>query len=122
MSAQHTRGPWHVFSVYAMHEVRTPTGTLVTVVGNREDARLISAVLDLLEALQWREQFERRPGEDANDTFERVAEVFRRETGYLRPGKDCRIDSHEVRSAAWDAWMEAGRARVRAAIAKATTT
>ena len=52
MSEQkHTSGPWHVFSVYAQHEVRTPTDTLVAVVNSREDARLIAAAPDLLEAL-----------------------------------------------------------------------
>lgn len=43
---------WHVFSVYAQHEVRTPTGTLVAVANSREDARLISAAPDLQEQLQ----------------------------------------------------------------------
>lgn len=46
----------------------------------------------------------KREGEDASDAFERVAEVFRRETGYLRPGKDCRLHDIDVRRAAWDAW------------------
>lgn len=45
-------GPWCVFSVYAQHEVRTPSGTLVAVVNSRDDARLISAAPDLLAALQ----------------------------------------------------------------------
>lgn len=73
----------------------------------------------LLEALEWREQFEPREGEDSNDRFERVAAAFYRDTGYLRPGKDCLMHSPEERQEAWDAWMEAGRARVRAAIAAA---
>ncbi|RYF07990.1 MAG: hypothetical protein EOO31_04415 [Comamonadaceae bacterium] len=84
------------------------------------DMRLIAAAPDLLEALVWREQFERRPGEDSNETFERIGEVFHRETGYLRPGKDCCFNPHEIRQQAWDEWMNAGRAKVRAAIAKAT--
>lgn len=87
---------------------------------NAANARLIAAAPELLEALVWREQFERRAGEDSNDLFERVAANFRRETGFLRPGKDCRVHSYEERQDAWEAWMEAGRARVRAAIAKAT--
>lgn len=83
------------------------------------NARLIAAAPDLLEALQWREQFEPREGEDVNERFERIAAVFYRETGHLRPGKDCSMESMDVRQAAWDEWMEAGRAKARAAIAKA---
>lgn len=74
---------------------------------------------ELLEVLIWREQFEPREGEGSNERFERIAETFHRETGFLRPGKDCRLHPTEVRKFAWDEWMEQGRARVRAAIAKA---
>ena len=49
----------------------------------------------------------------------RIAALFYRETGYLRPGKDCRQHSHEERMRVWDEWLAAGRARVRTAIAKA---
>ena len=49
---KHTEGPWHIFSVYAQHEVRTPTDGLIAVVDSRQNARLISAAPDLLEALQ----------------------------------------------------------------------
>jgi hypothetical protein len=48
MGAQHTPGPWHVFSAYAQHEVRTPTDTLVAVVNSRSDARLVAAAPELL--------------------------------------------------------------------------
>ena len=73
----------------------------------------------LLTALEWREQFEPRNGEDANERFERIAETFRLSTGYLRPGKDCRMYSPEERQAVWDEWMEEGRTKARAAIALA---
>lgn len=75
---------------------------------------------ELLAALVWREQFEAREGEGSNDRFERIAEIFLRETGYLRPGKDCRVESMEVRQQAWEEWLRAGTERARAAIAKAT--
>lgn len=52
MADKHTSGPLHVFSVYAQHEVRTPTDTLVAVVMNRADARLFSAAPEMLDALR----------------------------------------------------------------------
>jgi len=48
----HTQGPWHVFSVYAQHEVRTPTDSLIAVVQSRDYARLIAAAPDMLAALR----------------------------------------------------------------------
>ena len=45
------------------------------------------------------------PGEDVVDLFERIAAQFRRDTGYLRPGKDCRLYSYEERSKVWDKWV-----------------
>lgn len=82
----------------------------------------MSTVERLAEALEWREQFEPRDGEDSNERFERIAEVFRKETGYLRPGKDCRLHSPEERQAAWDAWMAAGRELCRLALAAYRST
>ncbi len=84
------------------------------------NARLIASAPELLEALIWREQFEAREGEGSNDRFERVAEIFYRETGYLRPGKDCRVEPMEVRQQAWEEWLRAGNERARAAISHAT--
>ena len=52
MADKHTTGPLRIFTVYAQHEVRTPTDTLVAVVMNRADARLFSAAPELLEALE----------------------------------------------------------------------
>ena len=75
---------------------------------------------EILAALRWREQFEARDGEGSNDRFERVAEIFHRDTGYLMPGKDCRVNSMEERQQAWEEWLRAGSERARAAIAKAT--
>lgn len=69
--SKHTIGPWHVFSVYAQHEVRTPTDTLVAVVDSREDARLISAAPELLGALQMAVEWikEYRQGDNAVQTL-----------------------------------------------------
>jgi hypothetical protein len=84
------------------------------------NATLYAAASELLEALQWRERFEPLAGEGSNERFERIADIFFRETGHLRPGKDCCVESIQVRQQAWDEWMDVGRARARAAIAKAT--
>jgi hypothetical protein len=75
---------------------------------------------DLLEALRWAELHFRREGEDSNDHFERVAEAFHADTGYLRPGKDCRVNSDEDRQREFDRWMAEGKQRIRDAIARAT--
>ena len=55
MSAQHTPGPWKVFSVFADAEVRTEDGTLIAVVPARRgarNARLIATAPDLIVAAQ----------------------------------------------------------------------
>lgn len=52
------------------------------------------------------EMFFERPGEDSMERFERIASAFRKETGFLRPGKDCITHEPEVRQAAYDAWVQ----------------
>lgn len=52
------------------------------------------------------EMFFERAGEDSMDRFERIADAFRKETGFLRPGKDCITHDPEVRQAAYDAWVQ----------------
>jgi hypothetical protein len=131
--ANYTRGPWGCPGRERDQHVTIPLrsiycerlGYSVAFVSGdwagepEANANLIGAATDLLEALQWREQFEPREGEDSNERFERIAAVFYRETGFLRPGKDCRVNSHEERQEAWDAWMQRGRDACRVAIAKA---
>jgi hypothetical protein len=75
----------------------------------------------LRAALAGLEVLFRREGEDANDGFERVGDVFYRETGYLRPGKDCRLHSIETRADAWDAWIDAKLSAARAALSEQPT-
>lgn len=61
---------------------------------------------------------------DFFEDFESQAEAFRRETGWMRPGKDMASasggeDDHEKRRAKYNEWVDAKIATARAAIAKA---
>ena len=49
-----------------------------------------------------------REDENSNDRFERIATWFYKETGMLRPGKDCRCDRPDCeneRRKRWDGWI-----------------
>ena len=83
------------------------------------DTRNIRINAELLAALEGIEVLWARPGEDINAAFERVADIFHRETGYLHPGKDCVINPPEVRRAVFDSWIASKRDVARAAIGKA---
>lgn len=83
------------------------------------NAAVAAAAPDLLEALETLEAFYERKNEDSFDHFERIADWFYKETGYLRPGKDCFLHEREVREAAWTKWRAEKLAKARAAIAKA---
>lgn len=86
----------------------------------RGNAQLFVAAPDLYAALQSViEFFPLTPDEGSTERFERIADTFRRETGYLRPGKDCRLHSDEEREAQWDKWHAARITAARAALAKA---
>lgn len=61
------------------------------------------------------------PGESNLDRFERVAELFHRETGMLAPGKDQAAASgnsptYEQRVEQWEAWYAKRAAAARAAL------
>ena len=84
------------------------------------ECKQAAAAIELRNALADLEQFWEREGENSIDTFERVAEWFRRETGYLRPGKDCRQYDTEYREAIWESWRRSKLDRARAAIRDAT--
>ena len=62
-----------------------------------------------------------REGESGNDCFERVAKLFHKDTGYLRPGKDygalSGFDDEQGRLQAWHDWIAAKVAAVRTALA-----
>ena len=67
-------------------------------VGWREALACVDAARRYLQLLQ-------QPGEELTDAIERVAELFRQETGYLRPGKDCRLHDPKIRFEAWERWV-----------------
>ena len=89
------------------------------------NARLIAAAPCLLAALNDLQDVFARDGECSMERFERLAEMFRRDTGYLAPGKDQPMggadqpDGDDLRRI-YDDWFAAKVTRARAAIAKAT--
>lgn len=68
--------------------------------------RALAKQHDYAAAIAGLEMFFERKGECGMERFERIAAEFRRETGFLRPGKDCITHEPEVRQAAYDAWIE----------------
>ena len=61
---------------------------------------------ELAEGMRGLELFFARPGESANDTYERIGAVFQSETCYLRPGKSyprC-SPAPDDRQQVWDNW------------------
>ena len=47
-----------------------------------------------------------------NDDFEVIASWFYSETGYLMPGKDCRLHSYDKREEVRKAWRPSARKRM----------
>ncbi len=82
----------------------------------RADRQNSDDVGRLRDALAGLEMLYERPGEDSIEQFERIGDVFYKQTGYLRPGKDCRLHDPEVRSAVWRKWIDAKIDAARAAL------
>ena len=85
-----------------------------------ERGELAALALRLAEALNGVTICWPLPGESANDTFERVASVFQRETGYLRPGKSYPMDCPPPadREQVWGAWFDGKIIAARALLAE----
>jgi hypothetical protein len=87
-------------------------------------AHLIAAAPRLFKALAELSDLFALPGENSVERFERLAAMFRKDTGYLAPGKDQPMcgpdqpDGNELR-AIYDAWYQAKIDRARAALASA---
>jgi hypothetical protein len=134
----HTALPWafehgrgfhrHQIVITANHAGMTAETPLAHITTGLDDAAEADAALivravnnrdKLIAALNWFVMLQPLPVEGPNERFERIAEVFHRATGYLRPGKDCVMHSMEERQAAWDAWItegvELGRSAIKAA-------
>lgn len=83
----------------------------------RCDPELFRSELERLQAaLSGLEMLFHRTDEDTIEHFERVADAFYRETGYLRPGKDCRLHDPDVRREVYDKWISDKLARARAVL------
>ena len=67
-------------------------------------------------ALAYRELL-RRPGEDHGEANLRVGDLFTTETGFLGPGRDCRVHSLERRLEEFEDWKLAKRKALAAALA-----
>lgn len=70
----------------------------------------IDALRQAREALHGLVELASRPGENANETFERVGDLFYLDTGMLRPGKSepAELETekrNERRREAWIAWV-----------------
>lgn len=136
MSA-HTPGPWAVTSSTGDVHCQSRNGQSWICQGPnpspsappaREiaaNAILISEAPNLLAALTELADVFAYADESSIDRFERLAVMFRKDTGYLAPGKDQPMggadqpDGDALR-AIYDAWFAAKVAKARAAIAKAT--
>jgi len=117
--ARYWAGSWWVeFS--PGDEVATP---------DKRTARLCAAAERMLEALKAVHDWRGLCDSNKIETFERIAILFKRDTGLLRPGKDQPaamggFPTDEERTAAWNDWVtrkndELDEA-IRAAIAAAT--
>jgi hypothetical protein len=89
------------------------------------NADLIAAAPDMYEAITSALEWMHDPEADALEQFERIGQLFYKDTGYLRPGKSYPMDSHvpEDCEKVWAAWRNQRQAAVItafiAAIAKA---
>lgn len=129
----HTKGPWEAEPMTGRGAwVRGASGEWAALACGDSDltaeanARLIAASPALLEALIELSEVFALDGECSMERFERLAEMFRKDTGYLAPGKDQPMggahqpDGADLRRI-YDDWFAAKVTRARAAIALATS-
>ena len=128
-----TPGPWRVVNKYKVVAgqgvlpreivVSTISGECELSPGNADEAnaRLIAAAPDMLAALEFAERRSRQPEEGHTEYYERIAEEFFVQHGYLAPGKDDPVQSvpPEQRRDAWEKFLSEPAEARRAAIKKA---
>jgi len=78
-----------------------------------------SLIEELRKALKNLSVFFDTAEEAPTSRFERIAEEFHKATGFVAPGKDCRLYSPECRQAAYVEWLDSMAKQARAALAKA---
>jgi hypothetical protein len=128
MVTQHTPGPWLRIDTadYAeIHAQFRPSSQAVALVGKPEDADLIAAAPDMMAALTELVDVFAHDGENSVARFDRLAAMFRNDTGYTAPGKDSVAGpvsqaDRDGLNAIYDAWYLAKVTRARTAIARAT--
>ena len=131
MNDKFTPGPWGVEYGEAVR-VKAKNGTVAIATnlkkGGRRDAneveanaRLIAAAPDMFAALEFAERRSRQPEEGHTEYYERIAEEFFAQHGYLAPGKDDPVQSvpPEQRREAWEKFLSEPAEARRAALAKA---
>lgn len=81
-------------------------------------------VEELVTALDRLYDLFQRPGEGSNECFERIADCFYRDTGFLRPGKSEPMETtwggkEEERRKIYDEWLDRRKEAARSALAAA---
>ena len=129
MNDKFTPPPWEIvrlsgqgspFSIRMTFD-RDKTFYGVRSIYREKDARLIAAAPDMFAALEFAERRSRQPEEGHTEYYERIAEEFFVQHGYLAPGKDDPVQSvpPEQRREAWEKFLSEPAEARRAALAKA---
>lgn len=116
-AARHTPGPWGAVKFGKGFLVGPIAGGLIgnvavvygpnVNINSSADAHLIAAAPDGLAAARLALAWMGRPGADATEEFDRLANQFRKETGFARRWKDLApADAQNLkeRQDAWSAW------------------
>lgn len=124
-----TQGPYVAVQLGELWEVCNRENTIICTVwelgGAEHTAHLLASSWAMREALQAVHDWRGLCDADDLETFERIGEMFQRDTGYLRPGKDdprlIGEGAEAERDRKWNEWITKKNgeinARIRAALA-----